>query len=528
VLAAAAAIVTASLVALATLSANMEAVFGPIDDHEPLEWMGSDHRLGFTEILPTLFKSTEVGSLGSGSRFRPAYYLVRVTQASFLGDNPGLWYLSVIVVFILTCGLLGLVSAKWLSMAAALPNGRAATALLISATVAFTAIYSGLGAWTGIATRLGPSEGLATLGVAFLLLGLTKLALGASPWWWAVALSGCALACLSKENFAPVVVAGFAMGIYRFATLGRRRSELLLGTLCLTPAVLVALALLSSLSTGEDIYGQETGTSRLAQSLSSLFLTYELYWLPPLAALALSWLAWALARKRRGVAESLLVLAFILTIVTWILIDSWIYSGLYIHERYYMVFQLAKVLMIAGSLALGLAAIRTHPKTLILTCAWVALVATVLLVLSSIRTLPAALEKLSSSARTNADATLAYESDLKQVVSTMSADPSTSTLIVVGSPSDYEPIVAIAQELNRRVMSGPHLFLRTSFSAAQPKDGLTDGLQGISTVGAAHWKIRPIGELGDSKPICVTINGSIAPTPQCQPQSTFNIRARGM
>src|SRR5829696_837703 len=66
-----AAVLSSSLVCALIIGSRLDTPFGPIDDHEPLRWMGSDGRLQITEAWPT-FRRSEVGEWGSSGRWRPA------------------------------------------------------------------------------------------------------------------------------------------------------------------------------------------------------------------------------------------------------------------------------------------------------------------------------------------------------------------------------------------------------------------------------------------------------------------------
>src|SRR5262245_7229929 len=70
--------IAALLVGLWLVRPILRAQFGPIDDHEPLSWLGRDNSLGWSEMWRTFFGHTEVGDFGAYGRFRPAYYASRV------------------------------------------------------------------------------------------------------------------------------------------------------------------------------------------------------------------------------------------------------------------------------------------------------------------------------------------------------------------------------------------------------------------------------------------------------------------
>ena len=117
------ALVSAFVVASWATGPSFTAKFGPVDDHEPLDWMGSDGHLPWSEFWTTFIHKTEVGQWGASGRWRPAYYLLRVGETAAFGDNPWAWYACVLVMFAGACALLGYTAGLWL--AAAMNGSRA-------------------------------------------------------------------------------------------------------------------------------------------------------------------------------------------------------------------------------------------------------------------------------------------------------------------------------------------------------------------------------------------------------------------
>lgn len=71
---------------------SLRARLGPIDDHELATLLGPDRSLKFWNIPYELFVNTEVGDLGSSSRFRWGFYLRRLIEISIFRDNAGMMY----------------------------------------------------------------------------------------------------------------------------------------------------------------------------------------------------------------------------------------------------------------------------------------------------------------------------------------------------------------------------------------------------------------------------------------------------
>src|SRR5229473_2323515 len=68
-----------------------QANWGLIDDHEIFNFLGSDFYLPLSDIWHTLLTKTEVVS--QQGRFRPGYYVFKLTETSLWGANIHLWYL---------------------------------------------------------------------------------------------------------------------------------------------------------------------------------------------------------------------------------------------------------------------------------------------------------------------------------------------------------------------------------------------------------------------------------------------------
>jgi hypothetical protein len=265
------AFVSAFVVAFWATSPSFTAKFGPFDDHEPLDWLGPDNRLPWSEFWTTFVNKTEVGQWGSASRFRPAYYLFRVGETVLFGNNPWAFYACVLVMFAGACALLGYMTAVWLSTALTGSRAWICWSIVLVGSAASSFVFAGLYAWSGIVARLGPSEQLGMLATGVVLLSLTKLSLGLGRLWWIPALLGVAIATFAKESFSSLAVAFPIVAAYSYLALGRRKIDLVAGLLGLLPAVVLALILGPTLLRSQrDVYGAGVGSSRLGGAVSAL------------------------------------------------------------------------------------------------------------------------------------------------------------------------------------------------------------------------------------------------------------------
>jgi hypothetical protein len=183
----------------ANLGRILRAQWGFQDDHEIAFYIGPTRRMSLGAFFHFLGTS-EAAHPGGGSRYRPSYYFMRLTETLLWGAHPELWYLARILMFGLSCAALLWVLRKRLSLVE--------NALLVA--------YIGtLAMWTDIWTRLGPAEAYACFGVALFIVGVERIEAlrnraDVARWQRAVAVAlfvvGGAIAIGSKENFVVLAL----------------------------------------------------------------------------------------------------------------------------------------------------------------------------------------------------------------------------------------------------------------------------------------------------------------------------------
>ncbi len=500
---------------------NWSAVFGPIDDHEPLGWLQGEARLSPTDYLSTLLTSTEVGDFTDTPRFRPLYYAVRVGEAVLFGAQPTGWYVVVAFVFVITTSVLGYTAALWLNEALDRPRSHIEVIALAGYAGLSTLLFAALPAWSGIVTRLGPAEQWALLGSALAALALTRLAIGGSGNWWWFALGGTALAVLSKENFAVLALLPVGIGVYRYRIHTRAQIDCILGFLALVPVAVLAAGVGPGLmARSGDVYGQDIDASRAGMALQAFFDIYLLYWAPAFAvvtlAIACLWFAHAVSRVAIGLFAYLVAVGLL-----WLLADSFMYAGVYSLPRYWAVFQGIKVAVVLGAVAMSVAGAH-RGKGIWRAGGFVSLSVSLLLLANIGRTVPASIQQLAGESRANADATVQYRSDLGQALLQLQGVESPRVLVVTRRDVDFEPVVAVVTELTRAYPAS-RITLKVAPGTSAP------ALQALSETGNATWNIAPLAavEQGGNN-LCIFINMEPTRLPACTSGSDVRVDARAM
>ena len=248
------------------------ANWGIIDDNEIFNFLGPDRHLPLADIWTTLMTKTEVGSLEG--RFRPAYYLIKLTETSIFGTNVHLWYLGNTVGFAIFLGSLWWTLLRfvggWLGGA-------------LTASVALLSL------WAGIWSRLGPSEisGAAWIGIAVFAADFILF----SKSGWARNLGAIVLALATivviglKETFIPLALASLA--VLWWAVAREKLSGILaafLSFIIVACIAGIALAIKKEVGAGTDFNGKSIGA----------LLTVAFGVLGILDGLARTWWLWVL------------------------------------------------------------------------------------------------------------------------------------------------------------------------------------------------------------------------------------------
>ncbi len=525
------ALVSAFVVAFWATGPSFTAKFGPIDDHEPLMWMGPDGHLPWSEFWATFINKTEVGQWGGSGRFRPAYYLFRVGETVLFGNNPWDWYACVLVMFTGACAVLGYVAAVWLSTVV---NGSRAwicwSVMLVGSAVC-PFLFAGLYAWSGIVARLGPSELLGLLATGVVLLSLTKLSLGLGRLWWIPALLGVTTAIFAKESFFSLALAFPLVGTYSYRALGRRKTDLVAGLLGLLPAVFLGLILAPTLLRSQhDIYGAGVGSSRLAGAISALAEPPLRRWFLAGGVVLLAWFAMTVTIPKAERRVPTFLLAVIVWLFACVFLDAWFYDGNYSLPRYRAISDLVITVQFLGAACLSIVAIRRsrrHSRP-VLVLAIASVVASSFFIVRLVQVSVSDLELTHENAIYHAATSNDYQRGLSEALARLAVEPKPTVAVVATNGGDYEPAYAVLNELARR--SGDRFREYLIVENSSPRtNGSLDAMARISESGAPGWHTRPVSELaGTEDAVCVFLNKDPRPVDGCRRGDGIRLIAQGM
>ena len=230
---------------------------GLVDENDLPQYIGTSGQVAFSQIPHLLLEKTEIGQFGQSQRFRPIYYLTRITETALFGLEGSYWYSWRIAMF-------GAVIAAmfWLYTQCA---GLLLGAVLTAYTLSFAM-------WIDIWTRsTGANEQYSSLGSAIFAIGGWQFikrwregeGLGASC---GAMVLGAVIAMGSKENMLILelpLLAALSAGLWH-----RRLGYL--SVMALSAAIIFGIWIASSIvvyflgAKVEDIYGNSVRGSLLA------------------------------------------------------------------------------------------------------------------------------------------------------------------------------------------------------------------------------------------------------------------------
>jgi hypothetical protein len=195
------------------------ANWGLVDDSEVFLFLGPNLHLSASDIWTTLIDKTEIGQ--HAGRFRPTFYLLKVTEAWLFGANVHLWYFVNTVCFALFLAAVWRIASRFVDL------------WLGGALVAYVAL---LPLWAHIWARLGPSEIFGAASVALMVLAADAVLFGERSWvrnGGAISMAAAAILLAGfKETFLPIALGGPAF-VFALAAVKKRIPVYLMAVLML-------------------------------------------------------------------------------------------------------------------------------------------------------------------------------------------------------------------------------------------------------------------------------------------------------
>lgn len=195
------------------------ADWGLVDDSEVFLFLGPNLHLSASDIWTTLINKTEVGQ--HVGRFRPTFYLLKITETWLFGTNVHLWYFVNTVCFALLLGSIWRIISRFVDL------------WLGGALVAYIAL---LPLWAHIWARLGPSEIFGAASVALIALAADAVLFAERSWvrnGGAISMAAAAILLAGlKETFLPVALGGPAF-VFALAAVKKKVPVYLMAVLML-------------------------------------------------------------------------------------------------------------------------------------------------------------------------------------------------------------------------------------------------------------------------------------------------------
>ena len=475
-------IVAGLIVILAAATAYLygplvSAKFGLIDDHEILSYFGTKKTVSILDLPRILATQTEVGAWGHTERFRPVYYVFRILETVWHGLSPAAWYLTRMVIVALVTAGLGFAAFRALNSGPA-SRARQVCSLIIAVVIGLLTLT--VPAWSDIVMRLGPSEIYVALGVMFFCVGLGEVwSHRERHFGWIIAVVGTVIIVGSKEDGLIVLPILAVVYVLRFPSARAKVTAITVGAIGLVFSMYVALGFLPAvLKSRSDVYGNGHSVGRFVREFwGNDFLVVVV------VALVIAFLgdiAFSVKPGRTDRSAGTRLLAFlsrkpraiICALCLYVVLAELFFYQSYFNDnsfafgRYGLLTELATALAFATAAATAVEFLLRRRMSAI---ALVSIIGTVVLV-----GLPPTIEQVTASVGTFRSLSASTAAQLDQQaaqidrgISDVRRHPSTQIVILVQSPSDYEPIVGLTSflRLDDHITS---IFLRPTLPKSPP------------------------------------------------------------
>lgn len=468
---------------------NFSAKLGMIDDHEIANFLGSDGKIGLTEI-PAVIASTEVGQWGEYLRYRPSYYSLRVIESALWRDNVTAWYMSRYLMLVISMWL------GWKILTTYFPK-------IVSYLFVFYAMTMPF--WPDLLTRLGPSEIYTVPAVLLFVYGLIQYKL------WMISL-GYAVCVGSKENFLVLFPILLGWSGYKAYTKKLTRIELIATiVLSLFTFLVVGSILVATAKAGTDIYGTQISyryrITRFVWDIPKIILNRHM--IPSFLVLV----AAIVVGMKKQVGLMLVILSMIAS--QYIFYVNQLPSNMRYDFPALLLFPVLD--LVAMSIIITYFAKHKYSQLIKIT------VYTVMVLIFSFYIFHRGYTLVHRQAIKNATETSGFASELQKAVETIRENPNATIIFVSERYIDFEPIVSVERFLTAEGETNEFRLYYNPPKTTQDPMELDDRLKQVMNgeLGTDHIFDRFSTYTLDDEPCLSLTFGSSAPLRECPEIAKF-------
>jgi len=379
-------------------------------------------------------EKTEVGKFGKSLRFRPTYYLLRLTETAIWGNNPHLWYGFRLILLIASLSVFWKLISKVIGF---IPGG-----LLVVYIMSYPM-------WADMFARLGPSETYIVFSLTAYAWSMTKIVEAVNKkrsvelYTVIIWLVSTVISVGAKENLLLLIIPNILLFIFLFYKKKLNPTIFTSFVLSLLFSFFVAFAVGKAvLVAGNDVYGQAATTESRFTTLITGVKHNDTKKMMAAGVVVALLIIWQLASKRKDkelMKTSLVTLSLFISYYFVFISQYVFYNGNWPnHSRYDFpgvlvipFFYVTLIVFIHFLLARS-----DTPKLVTNLLKYGILVGLVFI------TIMRGFVGMRVRAQDNATSTISFTARIEDVKAKSANNPNTPIIIESGNPWDYEPVFA--------------------------------------------------------------------------------------
>lgn len=450
---------------------NLKAEMGAIDDHRFLSsGVLQDPSLAWTNFL----NAPEIKSFGNYDRFRIIYDFLSNIEVAAFGMQAAYFYLINILIFGFFIFCVFYITHKNMGRKWAI-----ALTLFVISPIYFAHIF----------TRLGTAEAWTIFGLSIFSLGMSSLyrkikeSDSFNSWKeWSAMMLGSIIIIGSKENFAVlgVLVLAFALFLIYKKRLNKTAAFSTV-VILLANAYQVLHIVLTQKKRGVDFYQNDAGILyRLTKIAGGLFSGNALAFSLPLILLVSGLLVFIYFYRKNRAKEPILrdpiVVKLFVTPLVWVFIlavfylfNLYMYDGVAYYSHRYAFPSILAIQILFLILIKWVFDLKSHFFPQLKSRFTNTLFQAVLIVLLVL--VAKNFDYSQMMTRKNVQATVAFQGELKKVISETKIHPGYPVVFASYWPMDYEPLISVSTYL-RYYGTTNDLMVKTFYDSIPLADGL--------------------------------------------------------